>query len=406
MRYRIVNFLVLAGILSIQVSTAQEEDSYLTGKVWFDNADYDSAIVYFNMELSEDSPREEAYFYRGISYLMINNTAKSIEDLENSPFQFRAESYFWIAKAYAREGNLPMVLENLEKNLRSRYKVKESRIFLDPDFDKLNTNSEWIKFWKENTFHSGFDQDLAEADYLIKTGDYLEALNLLSGSLKKGYRKGPIYAKRAELYLLLEDPDLALSDLNRAIESDGRNPSLYAMRGKILYTQEKYKPAMEDFEMALRYEKDNLEHLTWLAMALQKNGNYEDALEQMNKYLLYHPSDHQAWYRFGRLNMDEGKYLDAIRCFNRALGENESVAQYYQGRGEAYFHTRTWKSANRDLSMALDLDPNNPETYFLKAKVALKLGDKKHACFCFNQAYKYGKNEAFDFLNENCLEER
>lgn len=406
MKFRIVNFFFLAGLLASQVSHAQEQDPYLSGKIWFDNSGYDSAVYYFDKELSKDSPREEAYFYRGISYLMLNNTQKSIEDLVRSPFDLRAESYFWIAKAHAREGNLPLVLENLEKNLRSREKVKESRIFLDPDFDKLNSNAEWIAFWKENTFYSGFDQEMAEADYLLKTGEYLEAINLLSSSLKKGYRKGPIYAKRAEIYILLKDLDLALNDLNKAIESDGRNASLYAMRGRILFDQEKYKAAMEDFDMALRYDKDNLEYFVWLAMALQKNGLYENAVEKMNGYLLYHPSDHKAWYRFGKIHMDEGKYLDAIRCFNRALSEDDSIGEYYTGRGEAYFNTRTWKSADKDLSMALDLDPDNPETYFLKAQVAMKLGDKTHACFCYRQAYKYGKDEAFNFLNELCREGR
>ena len=266
----------------------------------------------------------------------------------------------------------------------------------------FENNRKWNDFWKNATYYTGFDKALAQADYLIKSKDYVEAADILSEGLKGNYRKAPLYAKRAEVYIKTGNDRQALEDLNAAINTDRRNADLYVQRADVSYKMGKYKDALADYEAAIKYSPDNFSLYPKRALAYSKNGQYDQAVNDMEFYLKYFRNDHRIWYNYGMLNRENQKFFKALECFNKALSLSQSEPDYFVARGETYMDTRTYKYAKNDFSMALDLDPDNAKAYFDLGMAASQLGNNDLACFGFKKAYEFGLLEAGDYIRKYC----
>lgn len=377
------------------------EENYLRGLASLQQEMYDSALISFTLSKGLDEENPWVWYYSGKAYYEKGMVGEAIDDfLKAEEYQTGLAAYM-LAKSYARQDNIDKTLEFLEIHMRSNYKKPESTILLDEDLSRLENRKEWIEFWRNSNHYSNFDKLLAEASYLAKSGDFVEAIDILNQGIDRNYSEGPLLAKRARIYILMDNDISALRDLNKAIERDKRNAELHAVRGKVNYRLGNYKQAQEDFSEALKYNPSSLELYPEMAKALGKGNMYMKAKEKMQFYLDFFPRDSHAWYEYGRIHMEAGKYLDALRSLNRALEINTSKPEYYLARGETYFNSRTYEYASRDLSMALDLDPRNARAYYLKGLTALKQNDPDLACFCFKKAYRFGSKEAFNQL-ENC----
>ncbi|MFW5644816.1 MAG: tetratricopeptide repeat protein [Bacteroidota bacterium] len=377
------------------------EENYLRGIASFKQEMYDSALISFSLSKGLDEKNPRVWYFSGKSYFKKGLLEEAIADfLKAEELQTGLASYM-LAKVYAKQNNLNKTLHFLEIHLRSNYKKPESTILLDSDLSRFENRKEWIEFWRNSRHYSNFDKLLAEAHYLAKNSDYTEAIHTLNQGIEKNYSEAPLLAKRAEIYILMENYNPALKDLNNAIDKDKRNGELYSLRGKVNYQLENYKHAEEDFSQALKLNPASLELYPQLAKSLGHLDRYSEAKENMQFYLQFFPGDSHAWYEYGRIHMGAGKYLDALRSLNRALDLNSSKSEYFLARGETYYNSRTYEYASRDFSMALDLDPRNADAYYLKGLTALKLNNKKMACYCFNKAYRYGSKDAFDQL-QNC----
>lgn len=396
-------FLLLLVTSSIKGYGQRLPDEYLlSGMAMYERNIKDSALIYFKKSLETKPDNSDSHLYIGKIYFEMNNNNEAIKHfliVEKKQF---GRASFMLVKAYARLEEIDKAIEYLEIHLKSKYKLPESKILLDPVIQELDNNRLWIDFWKNNNSYTGFDETIASINYLIKTKEYIEAINLINESLKKAYRKSPLLALRAEVYDKLENFSLAIDDLNNAIPSDKRNPGLYLFRAKVLMKDKKYKSALKDLDIALKFTPENFSIYPIRAMAAQKTGFLDHAQSDMDFYLKYFPEDDNAWYSYGEIYKSEGLYFDALKCFNKCLSLDKTKAEYYLSRGETYYNTRTYKYANNDLAMALDLDPRNATAYFFKGQTSLKLGDQEHACYCFQKAFEYGMRESYNEMIKYC----
>lgn len=379
-----------------------QEDNFLQGMAYYQQEMYDSALISLTISKGINDKNAETWFYTGLCYFEEGRNRDAITNFLEAEKRSPGIASFMLAKTYAREGLLDETLKYLEINLKSNYKKPESSIMLDRDLSQFENRKEWISFWRDNTFYSPFDKTMAEAAYLTKTEDYLEAIEVLSDGLKRGFRSAPVYSRRAKVYLAMGNDELALKDLNDAIDSDRRNPELYQLRGEVNFRLEKYNQSIEDYSSSIKYEPANFKAYMKRAMAYSKAGMYEPAKEDMTYYLMYFPNDDEAWYSYGKINMEAGKYLNALRNLNKALEMNNTDPRFYIARGESYYNAKTYKYASNDFSMALDLDPRNAEAYYFKGHTAVMEGNYELACFCFEKAYQYGKKEAFNYMSKYC----
>ena len=401
-----LNFKYLAFTLLwfFQITAGQRmpNEHFLQGIAMLQQEKYDSALIAFTISKGLNEKDPMSWYNSGMVYYTLKNNQEALNNFFKAEKLDPGGASLMIAKTYAREMNVNKVLEYLDIHLKSRNKIPENQILSDPDFLPLENNKDWIAFWRDNSYYTPFDQLLAEARYMIKSEEYTEAINLLSEGLKRGYRAPALLAERASVYKLTGNDQLAVKDMNDAIDQDRRNTSLYISRGDLHYRQGNYRQSVADFSTAISQNPEQFDLYLKRARAYGKEKALEEAKSDMEFYLKYFPENDEAWYEYGKIHMEVKKYLDALRCLNKAISLDQTDARYFLARGESYYHASTFKYAGNDLSMSLDLDPENSDAYFYRGLTALKLGEKELACFCFKKAYQYGKKEAFNYIGENC----
>jgi tetratricopeptide (TPR) repeat protein len=391
--------IVLPGICLAQVLPDQ---NYLCGKARLETGDYDSALVYLDEAIRVAPSNADAHFCKGLALYHKKQYSMAIREFEQVEKSSKGKASIWIARCYAELRDTRNCINALEVHLTSNYRLPESTILLDKDLSQLENDPLYISFWKNGDWYTGFDETMAEAEYLIRSKNYPDAINLLSEGLKKGYRKAPLYQKRAEAYMSSGNLKPALEDINSSLEIDRKNPELLVLRAKVLYADEKYKDALVDINEAVRLEPDELIYRVTRGMVLSRNGMYGDAVSDLNLYLSYYPSNDSVWYRFGMIHFENNNYFEAINCFNRSLKLNQRDARYFAARGETYLKTRTYQYAWKDLSMALDLNPNDVVSWVNKGLAALSTGNKEDACFCFDMAKKLGSKDGYNYAEKYC----
>jgi len=65
--------------------------------------------------------------------------------------------------------------------------------------------------------------------------------------------------------------------------------------------------------------------------------------------------------------------------------------------------SKSWDFAAKDYSMALDLQPENPEAWLNMGIARLSMGKKDDACFYFRKAFGQGNKKAAEYLSKNCI---
>jgi len=379
------------------------DDAYMKGLAFYRMENADSSIYYFSSSLEENKKNEDALYYRGRSYLKKGENKEALQDFLACEELEKGKAAFEIAGIFASSGNLDDALVYLDINLNSNYKRSEKEVFMNENFLAWEEDSRWRKFWSNTNYYTGYDATITEANYLIKNEEFGNAVDLISEQIKNGsYRKAPLYAKRAEIYLAIEDYKTAVEDLNKAIDGDRRNAQLYKLRADALLEMGKYKTALEDYNSAVKYDSEEFEVYLNRAVAFSKNDMYDNAMKDIAFYRKYFPESVHASYIAGNINQEHKKYLDALKDYNFCLKKDPTKPEYFMGRGKTYMATQTYKYAQNDFSMALDLDPYNSEAYFLKGQTSLKLNDKEDACFCFKKAYSYGYGDALNYINDYC----
>jgi tetratricopeptide (TPR) repeat protein len=379
-----------------------QSDPYLSGRACMINGSLDSAALFLEEALQTNPGDAELYYYLGEALFGLQNYPAAREAFYECEKRRKGMGSFFLAKCEVKLNHEQQALKYLRIHLSSRYKRSESEILLDEDLSRLEGLPGWQQLWNEKRWYSGPDQDFQQAMYLKKQGDFLEAINLLNKLEKQGYERSMVQAEKGIIYLELGNLKAATSSLKSSAKSDARNLDAFQQLARIQATEGDAEEALTGLDRVIRQDPARFEAYIQRAEARSLTGDLTGALKDMDLYLAYFPVDDSAIYLKGMIQFAHGKYLDAIQSFNQSLAINSGKPEYYYGRGRTYAATGTTRYAERDMSMALDLDPLNGEIWFEKGKLAEQLGDRMDACHCFRKAYQYGIFEAGELVSARC----
>lgn len=389
-------------LLLISVLGFGQTDQYLAGRACMDDGRYDSALYHLEQALKANPGSSDLYYQMGISYFTLNNFPEARDMFYEAEKRRKGMGSFYLAKSEIRLNHPEQALKYLRIHLSSRYKKSESEILLDEDISTLEGQAGWQQLWNEKRWYNSRDKEFQDAMFLKNQGDYLEAINMLNNLEKQGYRKSVIQMEKAAIYQELGNLKAARSALKSAVKSDARNLNAVQQLAVLQVENGDADEAVEGLNKVIRQDPARFDAYLQRGEALSQTGDLSAALSDMELYLTYFPENDSAYYRKGLIQFQNGKYLDAIQSFNKSLSLNTGKASYYFARGLTYAATGTTRYAEKDMSMALDLDPLNGEVWYEKGKLDEQLGNVNSACHCYQKAFQYGIFEAGELFSKRC----
>ncbi len=402
MRKQMLSYLLSYLLMIVPVLGFAQDDPYLSGRACMIQGSMDSAAVFLEQALQENPGDADIYYQLGTVYFELNNYPAARDAFYECERRRKGMASFYLAKSEVKLGHEQQALKYLRTHLSSRYKLTESEILLDEDLSTLERLPGWQELWNEKRWYSNPDMEYQQAVFLKEQGDYLEAINVLNALEKQGYQRSQVQTEKAVIYEKLGNVKAAKSSLKDAVKSDTRNLDAVLHLARLQITDGDGEDAESGLDRVIRQDPSRFEAYIQRAEARSLTGDLAGAMQDMDLYLGYFPADDSAIYLKGKMQYTHGKFLDAIQSFNRCLVLDKGRAEYYYARGLTYAATGTTRYAERDMSMALDLDPLNGEIWFEKGKLSEKMGDQLHACHCYQKAYQYGIFEAGELASTKC----
>ena len=214
------------------------------------------------------------------------------------------------------------------------------------------------------TKRSNQKQKITSAREAYAKGNYQEAIEISQKFLSENQeapkrRTRRIYLVLGDAYAALNDYDHALLTYNEALEVLPKDIGLNLALANLYYKTELYDKSIEFYNKVLQLDDDNSEALLGLGRAYLKIGflsksrkYFKDYLDQKNE------KDNSVYYDYALANF---------------LSNNQDIALEY-------------------VKKAQEIDKNNPDIYFLTAKIYRALKEEEKANKNINQALELSNN--------------
>lgn len=388
-------------ILSLLLATTlsgQTKDDFLTGVAALKKSDYKIAEMHLSKALEKNKQSESILYYRGISYYHLGDYTKSIADFTRVN-KFK-DAELWLAKSNIQKTNFSGSIHHINNFFRLNGVDKVGIILSDNDFNSLLQTIEWQMYIEQLTFTSE-ENDLKDIRFQISKGNTTIARSILDN-----YQIAEMSSEMRFLSALVYKQEmlteLAIYEVSSAVAIDPENNENKIFLGNLLLDLEKADRAASLFQEVLHLEPEIFDLYPKLAKAKTMLGNFEEAEKQIEFYLNYFPTDREAIELASEIYMKAGKLTQALKQINTLFKFGKVNASCYLIRGEIYYRTGAYKFSSEDLSMYLDLKPNNSGANYQLGNAHHQLGNNSLACYYWKRAYRYGKMEAFEQLQKFC----
>ncbi|MBN2611588.1 MAG: tetratricopeptide repeat protein [Bacteroidales bacterium] len=398
---KIVFIILLTTLIPAAVIAQRSKEYYMTAAAMLNSGKTDSASLMLDAAIAREPDNFTFYLKKGEVEYLRGNITEALRNFEIVNSIKTGYADLWLAKSYAFADKDSMAIAYLKSHLQSDYRVREKIIKTDAAFNRLQLSEEWFRVWQENWYT---EEDLLEEDinFMLKNDQYLDALALIDSKRPGSKNPGPLYRYKAQIAGDMGNYKAAAMDWTEFLNYNSDNPEALKERGNAYLNTGKFKESAEDFSRLLRIEPASFDVYILRAKAYQGQKNYNDAIKDLNLFLSYFPNDEAAIFFCGQLNYENGNYVEALRFFNRNLRIDNSKPDYFKARGKAYYQTKMYKYAIEDLSMSLDLNPNDGEVYYYKGFARYYSGDSTGACADWKIAARLGDKKAVEQIIKNC----
>ena len=396
------SFILLTSLLlSLSCYISGQQENYLHGVAAANQKDYKAAIDLFTAGLNAIEIKPLCLLARGKAYFQLGQVDNAIKDFMDAEKLKPGIASYELAKCYAKQGNIENTVYYMRLHLESPYKVAESEIKKEEAFSNIEKFKDWKNLW-QTEWYTKSEKIAADANYLVNSGDNLEAVELVNKELLHFPRAHELYVARARAFVALENQRSALDDYNTAISLTKRKADYYKERGILLANVGKDKKATEDFTQALKIKPEMFELYLLRAQASRQIEDFKSAIKDVELYMQFFPNSEEAMFTAGQIYYDYGEYAECIKKLSPLIEKNHSKPEYYHARGLAYFEIREFDAAIRDYAQALDLNPELPETWYNKALARYYSGDQEGACIDWKKAKELGNTASADYLGRYC----
>jgi tetratricopeptide (TPR) repeat protein len=190
--------------------------------------------------------------------------------------------------------------------------------------------------------------------------------------------KSPALRTRAIFYLLLQQPERALLDLDRVIANDGSDDIAWANRGVAKSRLGDLAGAIADCTRAIELAPTVANRIN-RGNAYATLHRYDEALADFDMALQAEPRNLPALLGRANLNYASRRLTASLEDYTRIIEADPHSAMAYFKRGNIHLDLREFGSAVSDYSESLELDPNQPAVLLNRSIAAARLGRRSDA---------------------------
>ena len=328
--------------------------------------DYILSIQYFNKVIRVKPYLAEPYFYRAIAKYSLDDYKGAQADcdkvLEINPFMINVFNLKGIlqermgdSKAAAAAFSDGLKMESTNLNLLFNRGI--SYINLKDYTSAVSDYTELLKYDPKNSSALG-NRGMAK----LAAGDTLGCIADLDKMVAVNSYAPESYTTRGMLFYKQGKFDLALNDLNKAIElSPNENANLYLNRGVIKYQLDDLRGTMADFDKVIELEPKNGTAYTNRGILRAQVGDVNKAIEDFSRVLALDPTDMMMLMYRGELFMQVNQYRKALNDFNVVAEEYPKYGPLYASRARAKQMLNDFKGAQLDNNTAMKLEHDRME---------------------------------------------
>ncbi len=278
----------------------------------------------------------------------------------------------------------------------------------DPSRNLLNAyannkiNSVVIPFQKgDNPNLKASQSYFLNASRKAKEGDHKGAIEDYTKSIALS-KNATVYMKRGYSYLLLQDYQSSLIDMNEAIKMAPVLDKAYFARAVCRFEMQDFKTAEEDLRVFLETDKTNALAYNYLAAIKFMQKNFKEALDNYNEVAKLDPAFPDVYTNRGMMRHNLGDLTGAIQDYDLALKHDPSNSAAYNNKGAAEMTLKEYQPALNDLNMAIKIKEDYADAYDNRGKVKIKLGDQQGACEDWQKAYSLGLEASRELIIKFC----
>ncbi|XP_038636843.1 uncharacterized protein ttc6 [Scyliorhinus canicula] len=358
-----------------------------------------SAMEDLNKAIKLEPRLLNAYWQRHFIYLLQFKTANALDDLNFvlKHNKNHADAYTSKGDIYRNRGDITLAIINYSQGLKCR-----------PDDDVHFKRAEMYE--KNN-------------DLLMAMEDYLMAFNLNPKRTDAMIKRGLFYFENSNWHLAIQDLTTlikwdpinakarnyrgqayakqgmfkeAIEDLSSAVHLDPNNWTAFYHRGCLLRKLNTEK-ALQDFSVSvlINSEVENLDSFLHRGILYTELGEWQEAIFDFESVVKLDRSISFAHINLGLiflLKMDH--HYEAIRRFTNALKAEPTSVRAYVCRAQANHKIHNLKSALKDITCAIHLQPQTHYFYLLRGQYLYEMKNFELASFCIQ--YSAEINEAPD----------
>jgi tetratricopeptide (TPR) repeat protein len=221
-------------------------------------------------------------------------------------------------------------------------------------------------------------------------------LRKMDESLAKADDPALVFA-RARLLANLQQYDRAITDLDSLQQSGFRPVDCLVEMGKIQYRRKQYGQALEMLDRALELDERNVYALIPAAACLQNLEQHKFALKYLDKAIdlaRENPlpmAEALASRAFSYIAM--GNFKRALADCRLAISKDLWHVPAYVYAGDAEYGLSHLKEAEKLYTLALDLNPEDMDTWLRRGQIYLETGKFSQAITDFGQALQISPND-------------
>ncbi len=159
----------------------------------------------------------------------------------------------------------------------------------------------------------------------------------------------------------------ALKTYSIALFMTPRSTVLLRNRAALYAEMDSLSLACDDYSHILLLDDTDEDALYNRALIYMELNDTLGCRNDLERLLQLNPGSSKARMGFATFFKAQGYYTEAIEMYNQVLRENADNASLYIGRAESYLLAGRPSLADKDIIRALELTPNDPFIYMLRA---------------------------------------